>query len=274
MMLSGKFPRLYLFAARVGLIARGAVYFVIAALLLWAAISPFREDHGVGAMDAFIVLEQTDAGRAGLFLMSGGLIVYALWRWMTAALNDNNPDVEDDRSLTRFAMFISGTGYAFFALLGLTVAFGAGDPDSPDRIEQLARWLLSMPFGKWLLMGAGLTVIGFGITQFWLALSGQWRENLYLTEDIRRIIPIALFGVIGRAILFLLVAVFLLIGGWRADPDGVKGLAESLGWLRNQEYGFWLYLGSGFAIAAYGVFSILQARCYIIEERRCKSAII
>ncbi len=267
MKFSRVFPNIYILAARVGLTARGAVYIVVGALLLWAAISPVRKDLGVDAADAFFALEQSAPGRVGLVFIGGGLLIYALWRWSTAVQNDNNPDRSDERVLTRVGMVMSGAGYAILGAVAIAVTFGANDAGGPDKTEQLARWLLSMPLGQWLLAGFGLIVAGFGVVQFWLVISRQWRENLVLTGWSKKLKSIAFFGVVGRAILFLLVAFFLIVGGLRADPNDVKGIAQTLGWLRQQEYGFFLYLGAGLAIGSYGVFSLIQARCYSLESR-------
>lgn len=267
MKFSRSFPNIYIIAARVGLTARGATYLLVSALLLWAALSPIKKDLGINASDAFFTLEQSAAGRVVLLCMGGGLLIYALWRWMTAVQNDNNPDRSDHRVLTRVGMVMSGTGYAILGAVAIAVTFGANDAGGPDKTEQLARWLLSMPLGQWLLVGFGLIVAGFGVVQFWLVISHQWRENLVLTGWSKKLKPVAFFGVVGRAILFLLVAFFLIVGGLRADPNDVKGIAQTLGWLRQQEYGFFLYLGAGLAICSYGIFSLIQARCYALEHR-------
>lgn len=266
-MLARNYPDAYIISARIGLAARGVIYLIVAGLLLWAALSPFKQDAGVDVTDAFMALEQTALGRGCLLLIGAGLLVYALWRWATAILNDNNPNKGEQRVLTRLGMAISGAGYAFLAVIAIAVTFGANDAEGPDATVQFAQWLFDMPFGKWLLMAAGLVVAGFGLVQFWLIISDQWRENLRVTSWGRKLRPVAFFGVAGRAVLFLLIAFFLMIGGWRADMSEVKGIAETLGWLRAQHYGLLLYLGAGSAIGGYGVFSLLQAHCYTLARK-------
>ncbi|MBT8471639.1 MAG: DUF1206 domain-containing protein, partial [Marinicaulis sp.] len=144
--------------------ARGAVYIVVAGLIMWAAFSPDNSDVGVDPKDAFFALEHTALGRVGLLLMAVGLFIYSSWRFLTGVFNENNPTQDGLRILTRIGMLLSGAGYAFLGIVAMTVTFGANDPAGPDKTEQIARWLLAMPFGKLLLIGAGAIVAAVGAT--------------------------------------------------------------------------------------------------------------
>lgn len=244
--------------ARIGLGARAFVYFAISGLLLHAAMTS-KADDGVTPGDAFRVIETTTGGRILLLAVGAGLFLYALWRYQQALLDTDNMGNDAKGILARLGMVSSGTSYALVGFAACAVSLDADDGGGGGKTEETAQWLMEQPFGSWLVCLAGLALIGIGIAQVWRTQSDQWKKSLDLSGWASRTKPLIEFGIAGRGILFGIIGGFLIFGGIEADPGNVKGLAGTLGWIRTQPFGFWLFIASAIAIGAYGVYSGVQS---------------
>lgn len=244
--------------ARIGLGARALVYLAISGLLLDAAFTS-KQDDGVTPSDAFKAIEATSGGRILLLCLGAGLFLYALWRYQQALLDTDRMGNDAKGIFARLGMVSSGTSYALVGFAACAVALDADDGGGGGKTEETAKWLMHQPFGSWLVGLGGLTLIGIGIAQVWRTRSDQWKKSLDLSGWARRTTPLIEFGIAGRGILFGLVGGFLLLGGIQAEPADVKGLAATLGWLRAQPFGFWLFIASAIAIGAYGLYSGVQS---------------
>lgn len=244
--------------ARIGLGARALVYFAISGLLLDAAFTS-KADDGVTPSDAFQTIEGSLEGRALLVALGIGLFLYALWRYQQALLDTDNMGSDATGLLARLGMVSSGTSYALVGFASIATAFDFDDKGGGGKTEETAKWLMEQPFGSWLVGLAGLALIGIGIAQIWRTVSGQWKKGIDLSGWARRTVPLIHFGIAGRGILFGLIGAFLIYGGLQNQPENVKGLAGTLGWIRTQPFGFWLFIASAVAIGAYGVYSGVQS---------------
>lgn len=250
---------IYKYICRTGLIARAVVYWLIAGLMLKAALLPGELENGMGPTEAFLSLETTQAGRLFLLSIGVGLMLYAGWRW-TQAIFDVRSEGEDASGyLARGGMAMSVLSYASVAIAAIAVTLGANAGGGPGMTEQALRWLLTMPFGRILVVLPGLIFIAIAGTQIWRAFDGRWSDDLAGNDWLDRARPVVSFAIGGRGLLFGLVGVFAVLGGLAGDPSDAHGLAETLGWLREQAFGFWLYLTGAAIIGSYGVYSALQA---------------
>ena len=249
--------------ARIGLAARGFVYFAVAIMLADAALTA-KPDNGASPGDAFRALETQQGGRILLICLAGGLFLYALWRFQQAILDPEEHGNSAKGIFARIGMAMSGMSYLLVGVAAAAVTFGQNDSGGSDggKTEQTARWLMEQPFGRWVVALAGLALVGIGCAQIWRANSGQWKNHLDLSGWAARLTrPISL-AIAGRGVLFMLVGGFLLIGGMEADRSDIKGLAATLGLLREQPFGLELFVAAALAIGFYGVYSSVQAVRY------------
>ncbi|WP_370234955.1 MULTISPECIES: DUF1206 domain-containing protein [Henriciella] len=247
--------------ARVGLGARAFVYLAIAAVLIDSAITS-KPDNGASPGDAFRAIETAAAGRAILVAVGIGLFLYALWRFQQAILDPEDHGTDAKGILARAGMASSGISYLLVGIAAISVTFGSNEGGGGGKTEESMKWLMQQPFGSWLVMLAGLALIGIGGAQMWRARSGQWKKNIDLSGWASRLTSMISLGIAGRGILFILVGLFLAIGGWTADPSDIKGLASTLGWIRWQPFGLWLFIASALAIGVYGIYSGVQSLRY------------
>ncbi len=245
--------------AQIGLSARALVYWLVAGLMLKAAMLESEPDSGMGPTEAFRSLESTGAGRLLLLTIGAGLLLYAGWRWTQAMLDVRDEGNDVKGLLARGGMAMSGISYTAVAAAAITVTLGANSGGGPGATETALRWLLDMPLGRFLVVLPGLVFIGIGAAQIWRGIDGRWADDLEPGdwETIGR--PLTYFAIVGRGLLFGLIGVFAVLGGLGGDPEDARGLAETMGWLRQLPFGLWLYLTGAAIIGAYGFYSSFQA---------------
>lgn len=247
--------------ARIGLGARAFVYFAVAGVLLDSAFTS-KPDNGASPGDAFRAIENEQGGRLLLVALALGLFLYALWRFQQALLDPEDQGDDAKGILARLGMASSGISYLLVGVAAASVTFGQNSGGGGGKTEESARWLMQQPFGSWLVTLAGLALIGIGGAQIWRAKTGQWKNHIDLSGWAGNLTNLISAGIAGRGILFALVGIFLVIAGWSADPSDVKGLASTLGWIRYQPFGIWLFVASALTIGVYGIYSGVQSIRY------------
>ncbi|HEY8580603.1 MAG TPA: DUF1206 domain-containing protein, partial [Beijerinckiaceae bacterium] len=122
-------------------------------------------------------------------------------------------------------------------------------------------WLLSMPFGRWLVAIVGVTVALVGLAVARRAWKADFEDPLDIDEDVRRWArPMGQAGFFARAVVFLIVGGFLAVAAWHANPQEAKGLSGALRTLQEQPYG-WVLLGATAAgLFLFGAFQFVVAR--------------
>jgi Domain of Unknown Function (DUF1206) len=248
---------------RWGYAANGLVYALIGVLAIQAVLGQGGDTTDpAGALGHVI---QAPFGQLLLALVALGLVGYALWRMLQATL-----DTEHRGShLTGIAI---RCGYAIVAVMYAGLAFsaiamltsGAAQPSEDQSTQDRTAWLLSQPFGSWLVVLAGLVVVGVGINQFVLAWRGTLDRQLQ-TGDIdprlREIVSVAArLGNTARGIAFSLIGAFLVLAGVQARPDQARGLGGALNSLAQEPFGPWLVALVGVGLIGYGVHMLIAAR--------------
>ena len=131
---------------------------------------------------------------------------------------------------------------------------------------------MSMPFGRWLvgLVGIVIVAVGFGIG----ARSFKPSEDRHLNLPAsRRRLADALFrfGEAARALVFLLIGVFVVTAAVDYRATAAKGLHGALQTLQQQPYG-WLALGAvALGFIAFGAFQLVEAAFRRVDAGRRRS---
>jgi hypothetical protein len=253
--------------ARFGYAARGVVYAVIGLLAVQTAFS------GRGSQD--LAQEATPRGalqriaeqsRLLLVLVAIGLAGYALWRFVQGGLDTENKGSDAKGWVKRLSMVASGVVYAGLALAAARIASGgrAGGIGGGGGTQGLTADLMSKPFGRWLVVLAGIAVIVSGFYQLYDAYSKKFRNRLKLQEmsadEERLATRTGQAGLAARGVVFLVSGWFLIQAGLRFDPSEAQGLGGALEALARQPSGPWLLGLVAAGLIAYGAYSFLQAR--------------
>jgi hypothetical protein len=245
--------------ARFGYGARGVVYIVVGALALLAALG-----HGGRAGDSKDALRAVMAGPFGaavVGLIALGLAGFALWRLVEGITDADRRGTSAKGLAVRGAHLISAGLYLGLAASAASLSLGLG-MSGGDGVHDGTAWLLSKPFGRWLVALVGLAVVGGGFGFLGKAWRGDVTDRLALDARARDrwAGPIGRFGYAARGLAFLIIGGFLVAAAWHQRSSDAKGLSEAFALLRAQPYG-WILLGLVAAgHAAFGAFGLIQAR--------------
>jgi len=245
--------------ARFGYGARGVVYIVVGGLALLAALG-----HGGRAGDSKDALRAVMAGPFGaavVGLIALGLAGFALWRLVEGITDADRRGTSAKGLAVRGAHLISAVLYLGLAASAASLSLGLG-MSGGDGVHDGTAWLLSKPFGRWLVALVGLAVVGGGFGFLGKAWRGDVTDRLTLdAQDRDRWAgPIGRFGYAARGLAFLIIGGFLVAAAWHQRSSEAKGLSEAFALLRAQPYG-WILLGLVAAgHAAFGAFGLIQAR--------------
>ena len=245
--------------ARLGYASRGAVYALVGILAVQTAFGPRSETTDTrGALRK--IAEQSNLL---LWVIALGLFGYALWRIIQGVLDPENKGSDTKGLLKRAAMVISGIIYGGLALAAVRIASGAGGGGGGGQ-QGFTADLMTKPFGRWLVVLAGIAVIVSGLAQIRKGWTEKFKEHLKLQEmdaaEQRLAVNTGKAGLIARGVVFLMSGWFLIQAGLRYDSSQARGLSGALETLAGQPYGLWLLTLVALGLVAFGAYSILQAR--------------
>jgi hypothetical protein len=246
--------------ARFGYGARGVVYGLVGGLALLAAIGSGGQTGG--SRSALQTLLSQPFGQFWLVLIALGLFGFCAWRVLEALTDADHRGSDMKGWGIRGAHLISGVIYAGLAISALNLAFGRGSGGGEDQAAQdWTAWLMSQPFGQWLVGLIGLAIAGTGLAFLWKAWRSDVTERLSLPADKRNwIVTLGRMGFAARGVVFLLIGGFLILAALHASSTEVHGLGGALQALQGQPYG-WVFLAlTALGLFAFGLFGLVQAR--------------
>ncbi len=249
-------------AARVGYGARGLVYLSVGVLTLLASVDLIG--NAVGTSGAIRWLAQQPLGRLWMMLLGMGLCAFVMWRVLQAVFDADHEGVSREGILKRMSQGFSGMAYAVLAFTAFRFLADRPDPSpGADVIQsrERAETLLALPFGPWLLAGAGAALGVIGV----MTVARAWREDFteYLAcsaQTCRRVAPMARAGYIARGLAYLPLAALIVMAGLRSRASGVTSFAEALEAVERQPGGSLILALTAAGFIAFGAFSFVEAR--------------
>ncbi|MDQ3124607.1 MAG: DUF1206 domain-containing protein [Pseudomonadota bacterium] len=264
-------PDLLEWTARIGYGARGFVYLSAGLLILLSAVDLVGDAVGIkGTLDW---LAMRPFGRVWMFLVGLGLAAFVVWRGLQSVFDADHEGSSGHGLRTRMSQAFSGFSYAAlsFAAFSLLVRTPKGDPavEGVIRSQEQAETVLALPFGKWLLVGAGLVIFGIGAANVVKA----WREDFaeYLAcsaETCRRVTPLARIGHVARGLAYLPLATLVVLAGLNSSASDVTSLGAALEAVERQPAGSWILIAGALGFVAFGAFSFIEARFRRIRPPR------
>ncbi|QRM29876.1 DUF1206 domain-containing protein [Microvirga sp. VF16] len=246
--------------ARLGYGARGVVYGLVGGLALLAAIGSGRGTGG--SRSALQTLLAQPFGKVWLVLIALGLFGFCVWRILEALTDADHRGSDMKGWGVRGAHLASGIIYAGLAISTLNLALGRGSGGGEDQAAQeWTAWLMSQPFGQWLVGLVGAAVAGTGLAFIWKAWRGDVTERLSLPVDKRNwIAALGRMGFGARGVVFLMIGGFLILAALHASSSEAHGLGGALQALQQQPYGWVLLALTALGLFAFGLFGLVQAR--------------
>ena len=243
--------------ARAGYAARGAVSLTVGLLALLAALG-----QGGGTTDSKGALQTLFAQPLGdvvLAAMALGLFGFALWRIFQSLLDADGLGTKPKAIAARVGQAASAAAYIGLGVFAVSLILGRVSGGGEQSTRDWTAWLLTQPFGRWLVAAVGLAVTGAALGMAHKAWTASFGRRL--APDIPSwIVPFGRAGYAARAVVFLVMGGFLVVAAWQSDPSEARGLGGVLTALQAQPFGQALFGLVALGLAAFGAFEFAEAR--------------
>jgi hypothetical protein len=254
------------FLARLGYAAKGVVFIVIGALA--ARLAAGQGGAATDQRGALRVIGEGPFGIVALLAIGIGLLGYMAWR-LVAAVTDAERKGDDPTSLAvRVAQAARGVAYGVLGAQTLRALAQRGAGPEGGGGGQAQHWtarLLELPLGRALVVAAGLGFVGYALYQLYRASSAEKvGRHLDLAEAghdrAKWIVRVGRFGIAARAVVFVVVGIFLVRAGMQHDSSEAGGLQDSLAALARAPYGRYVLGIVALGLVAYGGYQLATAR--------------
>lgn len=248
---------------RAGFLARALTYGVIAGLTLAIALDMDIRPAAANPQGALSVINSGPLGRLVLGIISAALLAYAIWKLVQAIRGrgpegGGGPGVKD-----RLANLGGALVYLVFFGVAIGVLSGSAGNGS-SQPKQTASQLLGIPGGEVLLGVAGIVLLGVSIYQAYDAISGRFASDNKVAEmrtaRRRAFMLLGRVGILARAIIFSLVAYFLLRAAIELHAGLAVGVDGALARVHREPFGSWMLALVAAGLLTFAAFSLLEAR--------------
>jgi hypothetical protein len=255
--------------SRMGLACRGAIYLLVGYLAFRLALAA----HGRAASPASSAGAVQAAvapvwGRVPLVLLIAGLGAYAFTQLVEAVFRPSHATGTMGRWRQRAVSSWGCLLYLAFCLSTARLLTGT-PPQQTAQSEQrqdtgVTAVLLRTGWGRLLLILAGVLVLAAGVEAGRRSVRLHFRERFTSAQMpwVLAILTRALgaFGCVARAVVFVLVGVFLLKAAVLSSASQAKGLDAVFRSVASSAGGAWLLALLASGLACYGLYCLLEAR--------------
>jgi len=182
-------------------------------------------------------------GDVMLAVLAIGLISFAAWRILQAFWDVDQIGRNWEALGQRVVFALSAVSYALIAFWTLYLSLlSRSDSASEEMLaHQWTAWLLSVPFGSWILAGIGLGFVGTAIGVGVRAWRAPLDPELAVKKTARNwLIPFTCYALLARATVFALIGGSLIVAAIRVEARATKGMGGTLQALQQQPYGSFL----------------------------------
>jgi hypothetical protein len=250
---------------RIGWFAKGVVYVLAGVLTIAAWLHVRSGDAQAGGeaspQGALESLAGATGGRLLLITIAGGLLVYALWRVLSAIMPGKN---DADAVVHRIGYMVSAVLYLSLAVTAITLARNANaarTTNGNSKASTLTADVMSHTAGRWLIGLAGVVTLGAAVYRGVKGARQDVTDELDLTglatTHRKAIKALGSIGEIGRGIAMALIGFFLLRAASSYDASEATGLDGALRRAMTHTGGGAVVVVTGAGFIAYGLFCLV-----------------
>jgi hypothetical protein len=246
--------------ARAGFLGYGVLHLLFGWLIVRIAFGgkPADGDQS-GALQA---LAAKPFGAALITLIVLGLAAMAIWQ-LGEAVAGHRGERGRHRVYERVVSAGRAAFYVYLGVSGVKVLRGK-HTSSADTQQRAGEDLMASTGGRFTVGAVGVAVAAIGTGLVIYGLTGKFEKHLRtrrMTKPARRISrPLGVVGYAAKGAGYGIAGVLFVIAAVRYDPEKARGLDAALRALAQQAYGPWLLLLTAVGFAAYGLFSIAEAK--------------
>ncbi|MBS9720809.1 DUF1206 domain-containing protein [Tianweitania sp. BSSL-BM11] len=242
--------------ARVGYTARGMVYMVIGWLALLSGLG-----GGGGTTDSKGAVQTLMASGPGLviaIILILGLLSYALWRFIQAALDPDDHGLSAKGTAIRIGLAASGITY--LGLTAYTFSLWRGSASGGEGgAGAFSDWVTGIIGGTAAAFALAAILAGVAIAHFIKAWKRGYEKYMELDEDTKtKIAPVAVTGLVARGSIFVVLAVLLFYHGSLAG-EGKPGTEDALNFIHELPFGSVLLIAVAVGLIAFALYSFAEA---------------
>lgn len=244
--------------AKMGYIARGAVYLVIGGLAVLAAVG--EGGRTTDSKGAIVEIMRQPFGTVLLVLLIIGLFGYVIWRFIQAIKDTDSHGSSAKGLAVRGGLLASAISHGLLAIW--TIKLLLGDNERSQDSERF----LATDMGQIVIGIAGIAFIGAGLAHIYKGWTARFERYMSIPSDKDQWAkPLCRFGLIARGIVWCIVGWFFITSALSANSGKVKGMVDALELLRANAYGNWLFGVVAAGLFAFGLYSLLEAMYRKIE---------
>ena len=245
-------------AARIGLIAYGITYLLIAWLALQVAFGTGGEQTDQNG--AFQTIASTPFGQALLWVLVIGFAAVALWRLEQAVFATAGVQDQSEQIKKRVENGARVVVFAALAIIAARTAMGSGEQGTG---QEAAAGVLGWPGGQFIVGAVGLVLLAIAAVKAKHGWEKKFLEEMNLPSDqhARKTVErLGQVGSIAKAVAIGLIGILVVVAAVQFDPSKANGLDPALKALAGQPFGMFLLAIVAVGLAAYGVFCFFDAK--------------
>jgi hypothetical protein len=246
--------------ARVGYLAKALLYITVGLVAAQAAFGP--GGNATDAEGALRMVHGMTLGRVVLLVVAAGLMGYAVWRVVEAAVDPDGRGLGPKGVALRAGSAGRGLLHGALGITALRLAYGDQSATDDHQARDWTAAAFGLPGGELLVWLAAASVTGYGVYQLYRSYAPKLSRQLDLSglshQAYTWVVGVSRFGIAARGVVFCLIGFFLARAAAQHDAEEVGGVRESLGVLA--DIGRWPFVVVALGLVAYGVYELVNAR--------------
>lgn len=246
--------------ARAGYPVSGLLHLLIAYIIVRIALGFGGDADQTGALAA---LAGSGGGALPLWIVAGGLIALAMWRFAEAVLGlhpAESTHAHHRHSPISDRLKAFGLGLIYCAVAFTAIQFALNVSRwGKQTTEGLSAQLMQSAGGKGLLVIVGFVIAAIGAYYVHKGATRKFLDDLTVPGG-RLITVLGVGGHVGEGLVLFAAGLSVIVATYVSDPAKATGLDAAVKSLGHAQYGTAILMAAATGFAAYGLYSFALVR--------------